>query len=422
MLTIVKYTLKQTVFINIVFVILVIAGAFSLLTTPTENMPMVDLGWAYIQTLYYGASADDVEQLVTRKIEDAIKGLENVEYIKSYSYRNVSVVSVKFIDDSDYQYLFDELRFHVLNIKNELPGNVEDPIFIKMDTSTIQPVIIAHVTGDLPLISLQRYADDLRAQLIAIDGLKDVNIAGDPDKEFHLSLNPEKLRRYGATFMHVVQAVQTAGARIPTGRFRTGDTSFMLDAGKKFQTQEDVLNVIVRRDGDGTYLRVRDLVTSARLHYRDPTSIPSVNGNRSIRLEITKELNGDAITISKQVKAKANEFAKIHAQEGVKVLFTNDSTIEINDSIGVLGGNLILGLALVTLVLWLTLGFRNSMLTGVGIPFSFLCTLIIMKISGVTINILSIFSFVLVTGIIVDDAVIILENTCRHLHMGKSRK
>lgn len=422
MLTIVKYTLKQTVFINVLFVILVIAGVFSLLTTPTENMPMVEIGEVFIHTVYYGASADDVEQLVTRKIEDAIDSLENVEYVQSSSYRNFSQVKVKFIDDSDYAHLFDELRLRVLNIKDELPKSVDDPAFMKVDTNAFLPVVVVNISGDLPLLSLERYAEDLRAILLSVPQVRDINIQGDPHTEFHLSLNPDKLRRYGTTFTQVVQAVESEGVKIPTGRFRSGDTSFMLDAGKRFQRQDDVLNVIVRRDGDGTYLRIRDLVTSARVHYRDPTMIPSVNGARSIRLEVIKELNGNSISISEAIKARTSEFSRQHAQEGLKVVFTNDSTIEINDSMNILGGNLILGLALVTIVLWLTLGFRNSMLAAVGIPFSFLCTLVIMKINGVTVNTISIFSFVLVTGIIVDDAVIIIENSFRHVHMGKSRR
>lgn len=419
---IVKYTLKQTVFINVLFVILVVAGVFSLLATPTENMPLVDIGRVFIHTVYYGASADDVEQLVTRKIEDALESMESVEYVQSNSYRNFSSVSVKFIDDSDYDSLYNELRFRVLNTKDELPLGVDEPTFVWIDTNIWIPVIIVHVSGDLPLRSLESYADDLRAQLLDVPDVRDVDIQGEPEDEFHLSLNPEKLRRFGVTFTQVVQAVETAGVKIPTGRFRTGDTAFMLDAGQRLRSQEDVLDVIVRRDGDGTYIRVRDLVTSARLHYRERIAIPSVNGDTAIRMVVTKEDNGNAVTISDQIKSTALQFGRRHTAQGLKVGFTNDSTIEINDSIRILSGNLILGMALVTLVLWLTLGFRNAMLTAIGIPFSFLCTMIIMKMTGVTINTISLFSFVLVTGIIVDDAVIIVENTFRHMQMGKPRR
>ncbi len=422
MANIVKYTLKQTVFINVLFIILVVAGVFSLLTTPTENMPLVDVGKVFIHTVYFGATADDVEQLVTREIEEAVESMESVEYVQSNSYRNFSSVQVKFVDDSDYDSLYDELRFRVLNIKDELPQGADEPYFLWIDTNIWLPVVVVHLSGDLPLRSLERYADDLRTMLLTVDDVRDVSIQGDPEDEFHLSLDPEKLRRYGVTFMQVVQAVETAGIKIPTGRFRTGDTSFMLDAGQRLRSQDDVLNVIVRRDGDGVFIRVRDLVTSARMHYRDRITMPSVNGETAIQLVVTKEDVGNAVAMSEQVKSRALEFAKVHGNEGVNVTFTNDSTIEINDSVRILGGNLILGMGLVTIVLWLTLGFRNAMLTAIGIPFSFLCTMVIMKFTGVSINTISLFSFVLVTGIIVDDAVIIVENTYRHMQMGKTRR
>ncbi len=111
-----------------------------------------------------------------------------------------------------------------------------------------------------------------------------------------------------------------------------------------------------------------------------------------------------------------------HARDGIQVVFTNDSTIEINDSLNTLGGNLLLGMGLVTIVLWITLGFRNAMLTAIGIPFAFLCSVLMMKLTGVSLNTISLFAFVLVTGIMVDDAVIIVENIYRHFQMGKSRK
>lgn len=422
MANIVRYTLKQAVLLNVLFVILVVAGVFSLLTTPTENMPQVDFGKVFIHTVYFGASADDVEQLVTRKIEDAVESLENVDYVQSHSYRNYSSVQVKFVDDSDYEDLYDDLRFRVLNIKDELPDSADEPTFFWIDTSIVIPVVIAHLGGDLPLRSLASYADELRTLLLTIADVRDVSIAGAPEDEFHLSLNPEKLRRYGVTFMQVVQAIEKAGIKVPTGRFRTGDSALMLDAGRHFKNQQDVLEVVVRRDGDRSFVRVGDLVTSARLHYRDRITIPSVNGKRCVYLAVSKEEQGNSVTISEQVKAKARQFAQRHAAEGLELVFTNDSVIEINSSINILGGNLILGMTLVTLVLWVTLGFRNAMLTAIGIPFSFLCTLIIMKYSGVTINTISLFSFVLVTGIIVDDAVIIVENTFRHMQLGKTRR
>lgn len=422
MQTVVKYTLKQTVFLNVLFVLLLVAGAFSILTTPVENMPMVDMGRVFIRTVYYGASADDVEQLVTIKVEEAIESLENVEFIQSSSYRDFSLVIVKFIDDTDYEALYDELRFRVLNIKDELPVGADEPTFFYVDTNIWIPVVAVNISGELPQRSLERYADELRTVLINVPDVRDVDVLGEYEHEFHVSLDPERLRRSGLTFTEVVSAVQSANTKIPTGRFRHGDAAFMLDAGQRLKTQTQVMDTVVRRDGDGNFIRVGDLVTTARQHYRDPRNMISVNGHRGLRLVVTKEDSGNSLTISQTVIAAAKQFQAEHAAAGIRLAFTNDSTIEINDSVKTLGGNLLLGMTLVTVLLWLTLGFRNAMLTAVGIPFSFLCAIIIMKLSGVTINTISLFSFVLVTGIIVDDAVIIVENTFRHMQMGKTKR
>ncbi len=422
MRSVVRYSIGQTVFINVVFIMLVIAGLFSLYTIPLENMPNVDIGKVFINTVYYGASADDVEQLVTVEVEDALDGLESVEYVQSESYRNFSSVLVKFIDDTDYQDLYDELRFRTLNIKDKLPDGADEPTFFYADTHIWLPVVVVNLTGDIPQRSLKLLADELKTQLLDVAGVENVEITGEYDKEFHVSVDPAKLRRHGVTFDQAARAIASANTKIPTGRFRQADREFMLDAGRTFSEQAAVLDVIVRRDGDGNFVRVRDLVTSARISHRDPTTIPSVNGRDALRLRVVKSESGNAVAISGQVKELSRAFQAAHAGEGISVVFTNDSTIEINDSVKTLGGNLILGLSLVTLVLWLTLGFRNALITAVGIPFAFLCSIIIMKAAGVSLNTISLFAFVLVTGIMVDDAVIIVENIFRHIQMGKSRK
>ena len=422
MKSIVRFSIKQTVFINVIFVILVLAGLFSMANIPIENTPTVDIGKVFIYTSYFGASAKDVEQLVTQKIEDALDGMEKVDYIQSNSYRNFSSVLVKFVDDSDYKDLFDELRFRTLNIKNELPENVEEPSFLYIDTHLWMPVIVVNVAGDIPQRSLKLFAEELKSEIMAIDNVRNVEIMGEFTKEFHVSIDPEKLRKYGITFDHVAAAIESANTKIPTGRFRTKDTQYMLDAGTCVASQEEVLQIPVRRDGSGNFIYVRDLVTTARISYQDPFEIPSVNGENTLMLRVIKEDQGNAVTISEKVKKIASDFGQSHAKDGIQIVFNQDSTLEINDSIKTLGGNLLLGMGLVIIVLWCTLGFRNALLTAVGIPFAFLCSIIIMHFSGLSLNTISLFAFVLVTGIMVDDAVIIMENIFRHIQMGKSRK
>ncbi|WP_222424015.1 efflux RND transporter permease subunit [Desulfamplus magnetovallimortis] len=422
MKALVRFTLSQTVFINVIFVILTVAGIFSLFTTPVENMPPVDMGKVFITTIYYGASADDVENLVTNEIEDALDGLENVEYIQSRSRRNSSSVEVKFLDDTDYETQYDELRFRVLNIKKQLPEGTDDPIFFYVDTKMWVPVIVINLIGDLSNQTLKLLADELKSNIIKIDGIQEVSISGEYDKQFHVTIDPAKLRDFGVSFNEVAEAIRAFNTKIPTGRFKQAKNNLLLDTGNTLDSQNEVLNVVVRRDGDGSFIHVRDLVTTSGVSHRDPDTIASVNSKSTIKLLVQKEDSSNAVTIAEEVKSMAKEFESNHSRDGLSIVMTYDSTVEINDSVKTLGGNMLLGMCFVTIILWVTLGFRNAMLTAMGIPFSFLVTLIIVKYSGQSINTISLFSFVLVSGIIVDDAIIIVENIYRHLEMGKTRK
>lgn len=239
----VRFTLKQSVFINIVFVILMVSGVYSLLTTPVENLPPVDIGKVMITTVYYGANAEDVEQLVTREIEDALDDLDNVEYIQSNSLRNVSSVLVKFLDDTDYQNQYDELRFRVLNIRSQLPATVDDPLFTYIDTKTWIPVIVANLSAELPNRSLKALAEALQGELQSIDGVQEARIDGDQTQQFEVRLDPEQLRRHGVSFARVCQAIAAANGPVPSGRFRQGAHNLLLDSGATLNSQQAVLDL-----------------------------------------------------------------------------------------------------------------------------------------------------------------------------------
>jgi HAE1 family hydrophobic/amphiphilic exporter-1 len=284
------------------------------------------------------------------------------------------------------------------------------------------PVLMLNLVGDIPNESLKLLAEELKTEILAVPDVREITLLGEYEREFHVSLDPEKLRRFGVTFGEAARAVESANMKLPTGRFQTGETEYVLDAGRRFSSQREVLDTVVRRDGDGNFIRVGDLVTTAMMGYRDPITISSANGLNTLSLLVKKEEAGNAISIADAVKVITARFEEANAGEGISILYTWDSTVEIDDSINTLGGNMVLGMGLIVLVLWLTLGFRNAMLTAIGIPFSFLTTIIIMKLTGMSINTISLFSFVLVSGIIVDDAVIILENVFRHMQMGKAAK
>ena len=411
--------LKNKAFLNIVYLIIFIAGIYSLFNIPVENMPSVDMGEVYITTYYYGASAEDVENLITTQVEKAIEGIEDIEFVESRTHRNRSSVHVKFIDDSDYSELFSRVRLQVLNIRSKLPEECEDPKFLFIDTHWWISVIRVNLFGEASEASRKDLSDKLKTELNDIEGVRDIEISGQSKNEFHVSLSPDKLRNLGVTFAEAVDALKSAGEKIPTGNFSTESSEFILDSGADFSRQEDVLNVIVRKDDYGNFVRIRDVVTSAMMGNPDPMTIASINGKDTTSLIVRKEDSANSLKIAKKVKQICRSFAEKHKEEGIRIAYTNDSTQEINDSISVLNGNLIMGICLVVLTLWYTLGFRNAVFAALGIPFSFLCTLMAMKVAGISINSINLFAFILVSGIIVDDAIVIIENIYRHQQMGK---
>jgi HAE1 family hydrophobic/amphiphilic exporter-1 len=345
-----------------------------------------------------------------------------VEFIRSTSYRQRSVVVVKFLDDVDYQACYDELRFRVLSILDRLPDGVDPPHFNYIDVNDWLPVVSINLVGDRSNRALSLMAKEMKVVLRRISGVKEVKLQGEQTPEFHLVLDPQRLSAYGITFDQVAQALQGANLVIPAGEFDTAAGELVIRADQRFRTRHQVLQTIVRTDADGSFVRVADLARSARLAYRDPVVLSSVNGKDCVTLQVIKTREGNALEIMQGVQRVLAEFRPLLQREGVELVLTRDSTVNINDSLRTLGSNLLLGVVLVWLVIWFFMGLRNAVITTVGIPFSFLFTMILMYLTGNSLNEITLFSFVLVSGIIVDDAIVVVENIYRHAQEGEPLK
>ncbi len=416
---IVRFTLYQNVFFNLVFVLLIAVGLFALLRMPVERYPLVDFGKVFISIYFPGASPDEVETLVTREVEESLEGMEHIEFIQSTSFRERSSIVVKFIDDTDYQRLYDELRFRVLGVQKELPEDTEPPEFVNIKTSDWLPVVSVNLSGDRDNRALTLMAEDLKLQLARIPGVQEVVLRGEYQREFHVFLDPDKLTRLGVTFDDVARALREHNVSIPAGDYFDGQGEFVVKVDEKFRTRRNVMESIIRRDADGSFLRVKHVAAYAELGYRDPFIVTSVNGHDGVSLSVLKTEESNALDIKKQVDFVVQGFIPLFEAEAVDLVMTQDSTVYINDAMGTLGWNLVAGVVLVSLIIWYFMGMRNAIMTTVGIPFSFLTTVIIMYVTGNSLNEITMFSFVLVSGIIVDDAIVVVENIYRHVQEGR---
>ena len=414
-----RYVLRQTVLVNLLFVLAMAVGLFSLFDLPVERYPDVQMGKVQINTVLPGASPEEVESLITDEIEEALDDLESVEFIRSTSYRERSMIMVKFIDDTDYDRLYEELRLKVLSIMNELPNSIDPPRFTEIRVSEWLPVASVNLLGDRSNRALSLMAEEMKLHLRQIPGVKEVQLNGEYIREFHVYLNPRLLDKYGVTFDEVARALSEANISLPAGDYTHDGGEFVIVVDERYRSRQQIVETIIRRDSDGSFLKVGNVLSSARISYRDPYVITSVNGKDCVTLRIIKTEDGNALDIVPMVEEIVARFQPLLEKEEVEAVLTQDQRVYIDDSISTLGMNLLVGICLVSVLILFFMGLRNAILTMVGIPFSFLVTMIIMWLLDSSLNEITLFSFVLVSGIVVDDAIVVVENIYRHLQEGE---
>jgi HAE1 family hydrophobic/amphiphilic exporter-1 len=415
----IDFTLRQKVVLNMVFVLLILVGAFVMLRMPVERYPNIEFGKMYINTFLPGASPEDVETLITKEIEDALEDIEDLSYVRSTSYRERSNIVIKFDDDSDYRGRFDDVRLKVLSILGDLPELPEPPVFNFLDVNDWFPTISVNISGKHSNTTLALVAEELKIPLGQLKGVKETKLIGKYVREFHVLLSPEKMQRYGITYSEATEILRLTNVTIPAGHTQTENGEFIIKVDEQFRSRADVFSTIIRTDSDGSFIRIGDIAADGYFTYRDPYIIASVDGLECVTLQILKSSSGNALFIANTVREIVAELQPSYLTEGITLTVTQDSSNKINDSIRVLGVNLLLGVFLVCLIIWQFMGLRNAALTTIGIPFAFLVTMVFMYLSGNSINEVSLFAFVLVSGIIVDDAIVVVENIYRHIQSGK---
>lgn len=416
----IDFSLKQRLFFNLIFVVLSVVGIISLVAIPAERYPNFGFGEVIISTTYPGASPIEVESLVTKKIEGVLEEVDDVEWIDSTSYSNRSRIRIKFSDDSDYEALYNEVRLKVLNIIYDLPKGVDPPKLTNIKVQNLAPVVSINLLGDLGNRALTLIGEAIKIRLLDIPGVQQVDFIGNQTQEFQVYLNPRKLREFGIGFDQVSQALTGANLSIPAGKYTNHSGNYLIKLDERFHSLEQVQSCVVRRDSDGSLVRLRDLTTRVGMGYRDPIVIESVNGKPALGLKVIKSDQGNAIQIHEKILAVIDDYRPSLKAQNVDVVLTQDSTVYIKDGLNTLSMNMLVGIILVSLIIWYFMGIRNAGLVTIGIPFSFMITMLMMHLTGNSLNEITLFSLVLVSGIVVDDAIVVTENIYRHVQTGES--
>ncbi len=410
MLTLWLFFLRKKVFTYLLMFALVIAGLYSLLAIPKESAPEVIVPVGIVSTVLRGASAEDVEKLITNKLEQEILNAENIDKVTSSSREGVSVITAQFDASADIEDSIDKLKEAVDRVKGELPEDATDPMVSKVNFSE-QPILIISVSQDASPASLRVLGEDVKRELKKVEGVSDVQITGTRKKEVQVVVRKDRLASYGLSLNQVIGAIQSANASLPIGNITVADIDYPI----KFSGAIDdaaLVEDIPLTTPNGSVVYLRDIAFIADgLAPPSTFSRISLDGEPSqnaITLNIYKKSGGDITVIGQAVKDKLDEL-KGTLLIGSNLVISYDAGNDVKKDLRQLTR---VGLETVTLVmvmLFLTIGWRESLVAGLSIPLSFVIAFIGLNVSGNTINFISLFSLILAIGILVDSGIVIAE-------------
>ena len=402
--------LRNRLAVFVMILIVVIAGAHSYLILPKESSPDITIPYIVISTPYFGVSPNDIENLITSPIERELKGLSDVEEIRSTSMESYSSITVEYVAGTDIDAALQKVRDKVDLAKPDLPEDAEDPIVSEINFSDI-PIMILNVSGPMGLVGLKKIAEDLEDEIETIPGVLQATVTGGLTREVQVNVDPERLRFYNLSITDMVDAIRNEHLDTPGGDIDIGDTKFLVRIPGEFTNPENMKNIVLEvNDGRPTYLRD---VARVIYSFEDKTSISRLNGEETVSISIQKRSGENLLKIADRVK-ELIEQEKAKIPPGVDIVITGDQSTDIRDMVNDLQNNIISGLILVVLVLFLAMGVRNAFLVGIAIPLSMLLSFLVMRMMGMTMNMVVLFSLILAVGMLVDNAIVIVENIFRH--------
>ena len=411
-MNIAKFSVKNSVLVNMLMIGLFAFGRLSLLQLPRELNPNVDFNWIFITVVYPGAAPTETENLIVDPIEDEIKDIENISEIQSTGGEGFGFLLVKFEDmsQSKFREKLSELKTEIDKVV--LPEDAEDPIVDDFSSSDFQPVITINLAFSIPEENAFNIADELEEKLIDIPGIAQVQVSGLAEREIWIEVDPAKLNSYHISFDEIAMALKIRNLNIPGGNISVGKTEYLIRSIGEYQSVQEIGNTIIRRSPTGEFIKINDIATVNDT--REELQIYSrLDGRQSITFSLSKKSDANSLDTIDEIKSVVDQFS-LKVPDGVSFSYTMDNSIYINRVLNVLRNNALIGMIIIIFVLYLFLGKRNAMLAALGIPISFFITFIFMKMTGYSLNGSTLFALVMVLGIIVDDAIIVIENCHRY--------
>ncbi len=421
-MTLTELSIKRPSFIIVIFTILIGGGLICYNQLSYELLPDFSPPILTVTTAYPGASPATVESQVSKPMEDALSGLENISEVTAFSLDNASVLLLEFKASADIDKSLEDAQRKINTILNKLPNGSQAPVIAKIEPNASPVLQVSAIAKNIPERDFMELMDDqILPQIKQTKGVAAVLVIGGEKREFRVNVDKDKMKLYGLSLNGINQAIASSNVEFPMGKLKNENEQMTVRLAGKFKTEEDLRNLIVSANGTST-VRLRD-VADVQDGSEDQITVSRLNGLNGIGLRITKQSDANAVNMANATKAKFKEIEKKYSKEGVTFTVATDTSIPTIESVNAVLHDLELAVLLVAAVMMLFLhSLRNAFIVLIAIPASLISTFVAMYLLGFTLNLMTLLAMSLVIGILVDDSIVVLENIYRHLQMGKNRR
>jgi multidrug efflux pump len=414
-----QLALKRQVTVLALLFFIVVAGLYCYLTLPRESFPDITIPYVFVTTKYEGVAPEDMEKLITIPVERKLKGLSDVEEIRSTSAEGISTVAVKFLPNIEIDDALQKVRDKVDQAKQDLPADLpDDPVIQEINFSDI-PVIRVVLSGPFSLRRLQNFAEEFEDRIESIPGVLDARLTGGLEREIHVEFDLDRVGAYNVPFSSLINAVTQSNVNMPGGSMDIGEGKYLVRVPEDFKHPSEIFSIVAFvRDGKPVYLRDVAFIHDSS---KDSLTRSRLNGEKSVTLAIQKRSGENILRVTDEVKKVVDEMRPL-MPPALKIDLTSDMSNDVRLMVADLENNILSGLILVLVVIFLFIGGQSAVFVALAIPYSMFITFIFLTGTGETLNMVVLFSLILALGMLVDNAIVIVENIYRHMQQGKSRR
>ncbi|MFV5700386.1 efflux RND transporter permease subunit [Flavobacterium sp. XS2P12] len=415
-----EISIKRPSLVIVLFTMLILGGLFSYSQLGYELIPKFETNVITIATVYPGASPSEVENTVTKKIEDAVASLENIKKLDSKSYESLSTVSITLTSDADVDISMNDAQRKINAIISDLPDDAKTPSLSKFSLSDL-PIMTIGANGKMDEAAFYDLIDKKIAPVLSrVAGVAQVSIIGGQEREIQVNLDAVKMQGYGLSVPQVQQNILSSNLDFPTGNIQTREQKILIRLAGKYKNVEELKNLIVSSN-NGIQVRLGD-IADVQDTQKIAEKVARIDQKSAIILQIVKQSDANAVAVSEELLKTVTKLESDYKVNQLKLEVAKDSTVFTLEAADSVVHDLLIAVFLVAFVMLFFLhSIRNSLIVMVSIPASLISTFIGIYLLGYTLNLMSLLGLSLVVGILVDDAIVVLENIYRHMEMGKNR-